>query len=166
MKIEGKDMKFLTWPSEAVRESVRLVISDGGDEPTVIPVLGRRFLIGRSSSCQLRSRSPVVSREHAAIETEDDATWLRDLASLNGTVRNGRSVTEAVRLQDGDHIEIGPLAFTVSIRPIDEDVDEDPGIEDQVASWLIDEPRRSEGGPDSGSFGGATHIGAPRRESR
>jgi len=158
--------------SEAVRQSVRLVISDREGDATVIPVLGRRFLIGRSPSCQLRSRNQLVSRQHAAIEDDGDggAPLLRDLGSRNGTLRNGRPVSAPVPLRDGDRIQVGPLAFTVSILPIEDAPHEEPSsTEDQVASWLIGAPPGP--GPDSdpdmgGPGGSTTHIGDPQPEKR
>jgi len=154
--------------SEAIRQSVRLVM---GDE-TVIPVLGYRFVIGRSPSCQLRPMNQLVSRRHAAIEDEGDTFILRDLDSRNGTLRNGRLVTGSVHLRDGDRIQVGPLSFTVSIRPIEDAPDEPSSTEDQVASWLIDGPDSpctdsdSNADSDPGNSGGVTHVGAPQPEKR
>jgi len=152
--------------SEAVRQSVRLVITDSEGDTTVIPVLGRRFLIGRSRSCQLRSRNQLVSREHAAIEDEGAAIVLRDLGSRNGTLWNGKRVHELVRLRDGDRVQVGPLTFTISIDEIEHAPDEPASTEDQVASWLIDEANPPGPDPGTSNSGGVTHIGDPNPEKR
>jgi len=155
--------------SYAVSQSVRLIISNRDGDPTVIPVLGRRFLIGRSPSCQLRPMNPLVSRQHAAIEDEGDAFLLRDLDSRNGTLRNGRLVSEAVPLRDGDRIQVGPMSFTVSIVAIEDAPDEPSSTEDQVASWLIDNPDSPAPDSDPGASGpgsSTTHVGASQPEKR
>jgi len=162
---DGKEFP-MRGTSEAVREVVCLVITGSGGETTVLPVLGRRFLIGRAKNCQLRSLNPLVSREHAVIESDDEASFLHDLASCNGTFWNGTRVTRPVRLRDGDSIQIGPIMFGVSIQPIEEGPEEQPEIEDQVASWLIDEPKGSGRESDMGLSGGATQIRAPHSDAR
>ena len=48
-----------------------------------------------------------VSREHARIEPGDDEHWVVDLGSRNGTRVNGRPVTDAVPLRDGDVLDLG-----------------------------------------------------------
>jgi len=160
--------------SEAVRQSVRLIITDsegeGDGDAKVIPVLGRRFLIGRAASCQLRPMNPLVSRQHAAIEDEGDGDFvvLRDLGSRNGTFRNDRRVTAPIRLRDGDRVQIGPMTFTVSIQPVEDAQDEPSSTEDQVASWLIGASGMpsADSEPDASNSGGVTHIGDPRPEKR
>lgn len=68
--------------------------------------------IGRGSGNHLVLDHEHVSRHHAVIRCgEDDACWLIDLGSANGTYVNDRRVSR-LRLQDGDTIVIG----TYSIR--------------------------------------------------
>jgi predicted component of type VI protein secretion system len=47
-----------------------------------------------------------VSRRHAKIERTPEGFMLSDLESKNGTFLNGKEVKEAVRVQDGDEIQI------------------------------------------------------------
>jgi len=151
--------------SAVARPPVRLVTADREGNESVITVLGHRFLIGRSESCQLRSRNPLVSRQHAAIEDDGDAVLLRDLGSRNGTLRNGRPVSGPVPLRDGDRIQVGPLAFTVSIPPLASEPDGPSSAEDQVASWLLDDPSPPPAGAGR-SGGSTTDIGVPDAEKR
>jgi hypothetical protein len=62
--------------------------------------------IGRSHECDLAIEDPSVSRRHAELRVEDDAVWLVDLRSTNGTEVNGRR-TDRARLEPGDQIVIG-----------------------------------------------------------
>jgi hypothetical protein len=75
---------------------------DGRD----IPVTGDRVLLGRSRECDIRLVDTNVSRRHAEVRHEDDAYWIVDLGSTNGTELNGRRV-ERSKLSDGDRITLG-----------------------------------------------------------
>ena len=53
------------------------------------------------------SASPTsTSRKHAEVRHEEDAYWIVDLGSLNGTIVNGKRV-DRQRLRDGDRITLG-----------------------------------------------------------
>ncbi|MCB9766419.1 MAG: FHA domain-containing protein [Alphaproteobacteria bacterium] len=71
--------------------------------------LQARTLIGRSRHCALRVRRPEVSGEHAVLRYADNTWAVRDLASRNGTLRNGTPVApgEWVPLEEGDVIAFG-----------------------------------------------------------
>jgi Protein of unknown function (DUF3662)/FHA domain len=71
-----------------------------------VPVTGDRVILGRSRECDIRLADTNVSRRHAEVRHEDDAYWIVDLGSTNGTELNGRRV-ERARLSDGDRITLG-----------------------------------------------------------
>ena len=50
-----------------------------------------------------------VSRQHARIELQEEAYYLEDLGSTNGTLLNGLSVESRIRLHNGDQIQLGKL---------------------------------------------------------
>ncbi len=86
-------------------EPARAVVTltfDGRD----VPVAGDRVLLGRSRECDIRLADTNVSRRHAEVRHEDDAYWIVDLGSTNGTELNGRRV-ERAKLSDGDRITLG-----------------------------------------------------------
>jgi len=66
-----------------------------------------RFLIGRSTECQLSLDDPLVSRLHAAITVDGDDILLEDLGSRNGVRLNGRRIDRAEKLTHGDRLTIG-----------------------------------------------------------
>jgi anti-anti-sigma factor len=102
-----------------------------------VAVDGDRFVIGRDPDCQLRLGTPQVSRHHAAIEVHSDERFLRDLGSTNGTLLNGRPLHgTAARLQDGDRVQVGPVAMTVTIGTLGTRA----AVEDLVAGWLGTRP--------------------------
>ena len=67
------------------------------DKPTIV--------IGRDPKADIFLDNPGVSRRHAAIEQADDALYVRDLHSSNGTRLNGQPVRET-RVSKGDVIGV------------------------------------------------------------
>ncbi len=80
-------------------------------EPKARFVLGERTAIGRSSECEVQVLNPGLSRRHAVITRSDDAYWIEDLDSQNGTFVAGQPVAERVRLVDGCDVQLGTVAF-------------------------------------------------------
>ena len=95
---------------------VQLIVVQGKPEGKSIPLLGPRFKIGRGETCHLRPNSEQVSREHAEFSVEGDEVSVCDLGSRNGTLVNGKALTEAHVLKNGDLVQVGPLTFAVSIQ--------------------------------------------------
>ena len=62
--------------------------------------------IGRSTRSLVPITDPRVSRRHALIRWQEDSFWLFDLGSSNGSYLNGKRVTTAQRLRNGDLITI------------------------------------------------------------
>jgi EAL domain-containing protein (putative c-di-GMP-specific phosphodiesterase class I) len=67
--------------------------------------------IGRRVELELQLNDPRVSQFHAEIFREGDHLWIRDLESTNGTYHNGKRISEAVTLSDGDLIRFASLEF-------------------------------------------------------
>lgn len=83
---------------------------------TPIPLERPKVTLGRALDADVRLNDAKVSRLHASITTEVDQNSgatvfrIRDLNSTNGTLVNGRAVSEAV-LAHGDKILIGDNLF-------------------------------------------------------
>jgi len=76
---------------------------------------GGVYLIGRAGA-DIVLDDEKISRKHAEIGLYGpEAHVLRDLASTNGTLRNGRRVGEKTKLESGDVLRFGDtvLRFTV-----------------------------------------------------
>ncbi len=68
--------------------------------------------IGRAPTNQIAILDDRASRRHALVHAqEQNQYWLVDLGSRNGTLLNGRRVSQPTLLHDGDRIEIGSTAF-------------------------------------------------------
>jgi DNA-binding winged helix-turn-helix (wHTH) protein len=86
----------------------------------------RTTTIGRAETSRVVLADREVSRHHAEVRHADDRYVLVDLGSRNGTFVNGRRITGAVALVDGDEISIAPrfrLLFvdndaTLATRPM------------------------------------------------
>jgi pSer/pThr/pTyr-binding forkhead associated (FHA) protein len=68
---------------------------------------GRRVLVGRAPSADLRLKDPLVSRLHARIEMRDDGVYVEDLGSRNGTRVDGANVRGSRCLRVDEEINIG-----------------------------------------------------------
>src|SRR5262245_20029413 len=95
---------------------VQLIVVQGKPEGKTIPLLGPTFKIGRGETCHLRPNSEQVSREHSDFTISATQVVVRDLGSRNGTMVNGKALTEPCKLKDRDLIQIGPLTFAISIE--------------------------------------------------
>lgn len=94
-----------------------LVVRRGGRWSDVLRLAASRpAVIGRSSGNAVVIRSHQASRRHAEVYWENNAWWLRDLGSRNGT-RVGDDPLERVRrLAPGDRIEIAGFELTFVSR--------------------------------------------------
>ncbi|GAA3377007.1 DUF1707 and FHA domain-containing protein [Streptomyces sannanensis] len=72
--------------------------------------------IGRDPANGLRLSHETVSRVHAELSHRSGTWILRDLGSTNGTCVNGRRVTGAVMVQDGDQVSFGQMSFRLAAR--------------------------------------------------
>ena len=76
------------------------------------------LVIGRDRDAQLVLPDAEVSRRHARLETQDGTVFLRDLGSSNGTFLNGKRLTSAIELREGDVVDVGTTRLIVErLRP-------------------------------------------------
>jgi FHA domain/Domain of unknown function (DUF1707) len=80
--------------------------------PTASPV-GRRYMIGRDSRCDLLIEDTTVSRWHARLERAAGQWLLTDLGSTNGTRLNGWRIGQPVPVRAGDLVTFGTARFVV-----------------------------------------------------
>lgn len=92
----------------------------GSDKAQVYPLLGDRYLVGRSSkSCDIVVRNPVVSQIHLSVSrnsTQPRSPFiLKDENSTNGVYRGKRRVN-TLELRHGDILTLGPPELAASVR--------------------------------------------------
>jgi hypothetical protein len=83
-----------------------VLVGQGGPLNGYRWALSDEIIIGRTSACDISISNQQVSRKHARVFSVDNIVSLEDLGSKNGTFHNGKPVTEIVRLEEGDVIQI------------------------------------------------------------
>jgi hypothetical protein len=71
------------------------------------------FEIGRGDAAELALRDPEVSRRHACFQSSNGVVYVDDLCSRNGTFLNGKRVTEAIEVREGDAVDVGTTRMIV-----------------------------------------------------
>lgn len=84
--------------------------SSGQPEERYVLIGNGTWLVGRSNQAAIILDSPWVSRLHALIQRRNnEAFYVVDLGSRNGTFVNGRRVTLPVRLRERDEMVFGQV---------------------------------------------------------
>jgi serine phosphatase RsbU (regulator of sigma subunit)/pSer/pThr/pTyr-binding forkhead associated (FHA) protein len=71
-----------------------------------------KVTIGRHPGCDLHINDGSVSRKHAMVDFRDDAYYVQDLDSRNGTFLNDAKITGPTKLSDGAQVKICDVVFT------------------------------------------------------
>lgn len=149
---------------------VQLIVVQGKPEGKVIPLVGPIFKIGRGETCHLRPTSEQVSREHAEFTISGSSVAVRDLGSRNGTLVNGKALTESYTLKHRDLVQVGPLTFAVSIQDApgaktsdtpppqaaSKPASPDDVSHDDIESWLVADSAGSSAERPASVYGGDT----------
>lgn len=75
--------------------------------------IDRDMLVGRHQSADIVLQAGEISRKHAAFLLKDQALWLQDLNSSNGTFVNDVRIEHETLLKEGDIIQFAGLKFSV-----------------------------------------------------
>lgn len=97
-----------------------LVQDAGADKAETYPLLGDRYVLGRSSkSCDIVIRNPVVSQIHLSLSRDSTQKRpvfiIKDENSTNGIYRGKRRIT-SLELRHGDIFTLGPPELAASVR--------------------------------------------------
>jgi len=93
-------------PVEGAPSRARLFVALGDEAGQQIELGERRVVVGRGKNCDLCLADGQASKEHVAIEWQNEGFVMTDLETSNGTRLNGEKATRAV-LRDLDRIFIG-----------------------------------------------------------
>jgi serine phosphatase RsbU (regulator of sigma subunit) len=103
------------------------------------PNPGRQFrlgdgdsLIGRQPGAAVFLDSLAVSRQHAHVVRADDAFFVEDLGSSNGTFVNGRRIVRREPLTENDTLQVGPYVLALRPEPAPEASEPDHIIRSRV----------------------------------
>jgi pSer/pThr/pTyr-binding forkhead associated (FHA) protein len=75
--------------------------------------IDRDMLVGRHQSADIVLQAGEISRKHAAFLRKDQALWLQDLNSSNGTFVNDVRIEHETLLKEGDIVQFAGLKFSV-----------------------------------------------------
>lgn len=76
--------------------------------------LGEELTVGRGPGCAVvLIDDTFVSQVHARLFTRGGDPYVEDLGSTNGTLLNGESVTEPLRLRRGDRVQFGHTVMEI-----------------------------------------------------
>lgn len=96
---------------------MRLIVKKDGQTVNDFRFERGPIYIGRHEHSQVFLPDRVVSRQHAAIYTTQDGSWvLEDLGSANKTFLNDKAVDKA-SIKTGDCIRIGSFEIQVNLEP-------------------------------------------------
>lgn len=92
--------------------------------PSRFPLAPGKFIVGRSSGCDLVLPHESVSRRHAEIQVSADGVAVVDLGSRNGTYIDDERVSTA-DLSVGQKVQFGGITFMLVRCNSDDEVESD-----------------------------------------
>ncbi|WP_338560208.1 FHA domain-containing protein [Acinetobacter sp. KS-LM10] len=93
----------------------------------------RDMLVGRHQDADLLIQSADISRRHAAFLLKDNALWVQDLKSSNGTFVNDLRIENETLLKQGDIVQFAAHKFSVL----------EPAVPLSAAKSIVAEPVQS-----------------------
>jgi pSer/pThr/pTyr-binding forkhead associated (FHA) protein len=88
------------------------------NQPKLVKVTNQReipikadMVVGRQAECDLQLTEGHASRKHARFSLVENAVWLEDLNSANGTFVNGTKINGKVKLAPGDRLRFDVEEF-------------------------------------------------------
>lgn len=104
-------------PASRANERVtRVLLGKVGNKLLRFPLFKDRLTIGRTEDNDIHLNAAYISRRHAVVQTDGDATRVIDWGSKNGVFVNSKRVTEHF-LKNGDVVTIGNVHFRYDERP-------------------------------------------------
>jgi len=122
---------------------------DGESHPRRIGVYTSPFKIGRVTGTDVHCVLPCksLSGVHAELRWTDEALWIRDSNSRNGTFVNRKRINAPTRVRDGDVIHFAKSEFVVLHLVQSKSVEDDESERTQLNAVSVTQlPRRTVGG--------------------
>jgi hypothetical protein len=152
--VEDDRTEILTAPPSPPAGQVR-VRSVSDVSPSLDRTFATAFRIGRSADCDVRLVNELVSRAHVIVEPTLRGWIVRDLGSANGTLIDGKRITEPVTLTGSTEVQIGkggPVLALSPATPVGRTTDSVPSPARRVAPPPRHDPR-SVPRPSTGASG-------------
>jgi len=85
----------------------RLVVTQGPLTGTTLPLGPSAIIVGRAPGSTLVLDDDYASGRHARFFPQDDAWWVEDLGSTNGTYLGDQRLSQPVQLTTGTPVRVG-----------------------------------------------------------
>jgi pSer/pThr/pTyr-binding forkhead associated (FHA) protein len=115
------------------------------NQPILVKVSNQReipikpdMVLGRQAECDLQLTEGHASRRHAKLFFAENAVWVEDLNSANGTFINGTKVTGKVKLTSGDRLRFDVEEFDFRVPNAAPAVDDGKTQYREPASAVVD----------------------------
>jgi len=93
------------------RQPTTLTVTEGSLAGTTLSLMDSGVLLGRNPECTLVLDDDFASGRHARIFRRDEAWFVEDLGSTNGTFMGSSKLTEPMPLDVGSTLRIGKTIF-------------------------------------------------------
>ncbi len=94
-------------PSRQQTSLPYMVVVDGPRIGTRFPLKEGANIMGRAPTNEIRLEDQSVSRQHAEVMRQPKGYVVKDLGSKNGTLVNGKQISEAVKISHKDVVKTG-----------------------------------------------------------
>lgn len=93
-------------PRPAGRAPEKMSVTAPGNKPRMFDI-GDELIIGRADKCHVVIQDSYASQIHARVFRRQDAVYIEDMGSTNGTYLNRKKVTAPIQVNRGDTARIG-----------------------------------------------------------
>src|SRR4030042_2312734 len=98
------------------KQPTPITLSTGLDSlPSIQHFSCAEIILGRDPTCDFPINDQTVSSRHARLSYHQNQWWLEDLASTNGTLLNGDTVSSPVVITHGDKLSLGQVGVSITI---------------------------------------------------
>lgn len=103
------------------------------------------WIIGRDpDESTLVLEDPSVSRRHAICRVTNEGVIVENLSSVNPSLHNGKVITEAITLEEGDTLQFGNSVFEFSSQLPEEKKETEPSQEEEPSPAASEEAKAEE----------------------
>ena len=113
----------MAWKLEAADDQAQSVIVD------------RDMLVGRHQDADVVLQAADISRRHAGLSLKDNALWVQDLNSSNGTFVNDVRIAVETEVKNGDSLSFASVQYTAQVAVVEV-------VQPIVAEEVIIEPEK------------------------
>jgi len=108
--------------------------SDKGDKF----IITDDVMVGRGQDCEILIDDKKISRKHAQLKIISGRLEVTDLDSSNGTFINGKKISKASKLANGDVVSFEKHLFTVNIAMNEQQEETEELVEDDDHTTVMD----------------------------